>query len=249
MTECGGKAVLLTGAAGGPGAAATLAFAERRARVIAIDIDEAKIAALENRAGQVSQGVVQIERMDLAYPDRVRTRVSELADQAGGIDVLINNAAIYPSKAFAQYSLAEWDLVQRVNMTAAVACLQGVLPTMRRRPSGRIINVASTTYYGGWALPAPYVASKGAMVALTRAREFGVDGITSNCIAPGAFPTDAEKIHPDPEGRSRFVLEHQSIKGRGHPEDIATAMLLFTSDRSGFITGQMLNVDGGRVMQ
>jgi 3-oxoacyl-[acyl-carrier protein] reductase len=249
MTAFGGKTVLLTGAAGGLGAAATLAFAERGARVIAIDIDETKIAALERRARQLSQGVIQIERIDLGYPDQVRARVSVLAD--GGIDVLINNAGIYPSKPFEQYTFTEWDMVQRVNVTAAVACLQGVLPAMRRRRFGRIINIASITYYGGWALLAPYVASKGAMVALTRAwaREFGVDGITSNCIAPGAFPTDAEKIHPDPEGYSRSVLEHQSIKRRGQPEDIATAMLFFASDRSGFITGQTLNVDGGWVMQ
>jgi 3-oxoacyl-[acyl-carrier protein] reductase len=251
VSEFQGRTVLLTGAAGGLGSDVTLAFAACGARVIAVDIDEGKIAALARRAAGVRPGAVQIERLDLAQTEGVRARVAALADELGGIDVLINNAAIYPAKPFEDYTLAEWDAVQRVNVTAAVACLQGALPAMRRKGYGRIINVSSITYYGGWALLAPYVASKGALVALTRAwaRELGPDGITANCIVPGAFPTDAEKIHPDPEGYARFVLDHQSIKRRGRPQDIAEAMMFFASERSGFITGQTLNVDGGWVMQ
>jgi 3-oxoacyl-[acyl-carrier protein] reductase len=251
MSGFQGRTVLLTGAAGGLGSYVTLAFAERGAHVIAVDIDETKIAALARRASEVKSGAVRIERLDLAHTDAVRARIATLADELGGIDVLINNAAIYPAKPFENYTLAEWDNVQRVNVTAAVACLQGALPAMRRKGYGRIINVSSITYYGGWSLLAPYVASKGALVALTRAwaRELGPDGITVNCIAPGAFPTDAEKIHLDPEGYARFVLEHQSIKRRGRPQDIAEAMMFFASEGAGFITGQTLNVDGGWVMQ
>jgi len=249
--EFAGRTVLLTGAAGGLGSAATLAFMAAGARVIAIDIDEAKIAALQSRAAAASAGALQVERLDLADPESVHGRCAELAEAAGGLDVVINNAAIYPSKPFEQYSFAEWDAVQRVNVAAAVACVRAALPGMRRKRRGRIVNVASVTFYGGWALLAPYVASKGAMVGLTRAwaREFGPDGITVNCICPGAFPTDAEKIHPDPEGYSRFILEHQSLKRRGDPADIAAAMLFFAGDRASFVTGQSLNVDGGWVMQ
>lgn len=251
MSEFSNRTVLLTGAAGGLGTDVTLAFAARGAYVIAVDIDDAKIAALTQRAAEAGPGRVEIERLDLAQSGAVRTRVAALAEQRDGIDVVINNAAIYPSKPFDQYSLAEWEAVQRVNVTAAVACVQGALPAMRRKGFGRIVNVASVTWFGGWANLAPYVASKGAMVALTRAwaRELGADGITANCISPGAFPTDAEKIHPDPEGYTRFVLDHQSVKRRGRPEDIADAMLFFASPRTGFITGQTLNVDGGWVMQ
>lgn len=250
MDSFRGRTVLLTGAAGGLGADVTLAFATRGAHVIAVDIDEGKIASLEQRAAQAGPGTIQIERLDLARPETVCTRVAALAEQAGSIDTLINNAAIYPSRPFDQYSLGEWEAVQRVNVTASVACLQGALAGMRRKGFGRIINVASVTVYGGWPLLAAYVASKGAMVALTRAwaRELGADGITANCIAPGAFPTDAEKIHPDPAGYARFVLEHQSVKRRGRPQDIAEAMLFLAGDGAGFITGQTLNVDGGWVM-
>jgi NAD(P)-dependent dehydrogenase (short-subunit alcohol dehydrogenase family) len=249
--EFAGRTVLLTGAAGGLGSEATLAFMAAGARVIAIDIDEAKITALQSRAAAETAGALQVERLDLADPESVQRRCAELAEAVGGLDVVINNAAIYPSKPFEQYSFAEWDAVQHVNVAAAVACVKAALPGMRGKRRGRIVNVASVTFYGGWALLAPYVASKGAMVGLTRAwaREFGADGITVNCICPGAFPTDAEKIHPDPEGYSRYILEHQSLKRRGHPRDIAAAMLFFAGDGASFVTGQSLNVDGGWVMQ
>jgi 3-oxoacyl-[acyl-carrier protein] reductase len=249
--ELAGQTVLLTGAAGGLGSEATLAFMAAGAHVIAVDVDETKIADLQRRAAGAATGALQIERLNLAEPEAVHRRCTELADELGGLDTVINNAAIYPSKRFEEYSFAEWDAVQRVNVAAAIACVRAALPGMRRKRRGRIVNVASVTFYGGWALLAPYVASKGAMVGLTRAwaREFGPDGITVNCICPGAFPTDAEKIHPDPEGYSRFIIEHQSLKRRGRPADIAEAMLFFASDRASFVTGQSLNVDGGWVMQ
>jgi 3-oxoacyl-[acyl-carrier protein] reductase len=131
-----------------------------------------------------------------------------------------------------------------------VALVQALTPGMIDKGWGRIVNIASITFYGGWANLMPYVVSKGSLVGLTRslARELGQYGINVNAISPGAFPTDAEKIHPDPEGYTRFVLDHQSIKRRGSPRDIAEALLFLVSDRSAFITGQTLNVDGGWVM-
>lgn len=249
--EFSGKTILLTGAAGGLGTEVAIAFAERGGRVLAVDIDDAKIAALVQRAATLPAGRLRAERIDLAQSDAVRSRVAALAEEVDGIDIVINNAAIYPSRPFEAYTLAEWEAVHRVNVVSAIANIQAALPGMRRKAWGRIINVSSITFYGGWSNLAPYVMSKGSLVALTRAwaRELGTDGITANCIAPGAFPTDAEKIHPDPEGYTRFVLDHQSVKRRGAPRDIAEAMLFLASDRAGFITGQTLNVDGGWVMQ
>ena len=115
------------------------------------------------------------------------------------------------------------------------------------RAGGRIVNVTSITLTGGWENLSPYVQSKGALLGLTRAwaREFGKWGITVNAIAPGAFPTDAEKIHPDPVGYARHVLDHQAVKRRGTPDDIAAAILFLASDAAGFITGHSLAVDGG----
>src|SRR3546814_7825336 len=125
--------------------------------------------------------------------DAFRAALTEASAATGGFDVVINNAAIYPSKPFDEFTVEEHQAVQRVNVDAGIVAVQVALPTMRARGWGRIVNVASVTVYGGWALLSPYVASKGALVGLTRAwaREFGVDGITVNAIAPGAFPTDA----------------------------------------------------------
>jgi 3-oxoacyl-[acyl-carrier protein] reductase len=248
--EFAGKTVLFTGAAGGLGADSALAYLRAGARVLCVDIDEAKIAALQERAKAVEEGSLAIERLDLADLARLEHGLAALVEREGHVDVVINNAAIYPARPFEEFTLAQYQEVQRVNVEAGVLCVQAALPGMRSRGWGRIINVASVTFYGGWANLSPYVASKSTLVGLARAwaREFGPYGITVNAIAPGAFPTDAEKIHPDPEGYTRHVLDHQAVKRRGRPDDIAQALLFLTSDRAGFITGQTLNVDGGWVM-
>lgn len=245
-----GRTILYTGAAGGLGAETTLHFLRAGACVIAIDNDRGKVEALlESVAREGLQGLTACEA-DLADLTGLRRLLDQKAEEAGGFDVVINNAAIYPSKPFEEYTIEEHQQVQRVNVDAAIVCVQAALPKMREKGFGRIINIASVTVYGGWANLSPYVQSKGALVGLTRAwaREFGQYGITVNAIAPGAFPTDAEKIHPDPEGYTRFVLEHQAVKRRGHPRDIANALMFFASEESSFITGQTINVDGGWVM-
>jgi 3-oxoacyl-[acyl-carrier protein] reductase len=243
-----GRTVLLTGAAGGLGIPTALAFLSAGATVVAVDNNEDKITALSEAAQQHEKLVLL--RADLSDLDGFRQRLTNTASAVGGYDIVINNAAIYPSKPFEEYSITEHQDVQKVNVDAAIVAVQVALPGMRAKSWGRIINVASITMYGGWALLSPYVASKGALVGLTRAwaREFGPYSITVNAIAPGAFPTDAEKIHPDPQGYSRFVLEHQAVKRRGKPADIASALNFLTSDEAGFITGQTLNIDGGWVM-
>ena len=249
--EFAGKTILFTGAAGGLGAESALSYMRAGARVICVDIDEAKIAALEGQAQAVERGSLAVERLDLGDLAGLERGLAALVEREGHVDIVINNAAIYPAKPFEEFTLADYQEVQRVNVEAGVVCVRAALPGMRQRGWGRIVNVASVTFYGGWANLSPYVASKAALVGLTRAwaREFGGYGITVNAIAPGAFPTDAEKIHPDPEGYTRFVLDHQAVKRRGRPDDIAQALLFLTSDRAGFITGQTLNVDGGWVMQ
>jgi 3-oxoacyl-[acyl-carrier protein] reductase len=244
-----GRKILYTGAAGGLGLPGVLAFLDRGATVVVLDRDEKKIAALES-AVKGKSGHLIIHHTDLSDSSHLRATVKSAIKEVKGIDTLINNAAIYPSKPFSEYSLEEYQLVQKVNVEAAVICVQETLPFMRDNNFGRIVNITSITLSGGWTNLSPYVASKGTLLGLSRAwaREFGEFGITANCIAPGAFPTDAEKIHPDPEGYAKFVLDHQSIKRRGKPEDIANGLLFLTAEETGFITGQTLNIDGGWVM-
>lgn len=245
-----GKTILYTGAAGGLGLATTVAFLDRGATVVAVDNNADKIAALEAAVPASARGRLKVVRSNLSDLAAFRADIETAAKSVGGYDIVINNAAIYPAKPFEQFTIEEHQAVQRVNVDAGIVAVQVALPNMRAKQWGRIINVSSVTFYGGWALLSPYVASKAALVGLTRAwaREFGEYGVTVNAIAPGAFPTDAEKIHPDPEGYTRFVLERQAVKRRGSPLDIANALAFLASDEAGFITGQTLNVDGGWVM-
>ncbi len=245
-----GRTILYTGAAGGLGLDTTLLLMRRGATVVAVDNDPAKVARLRAAAKQVDTGRLVVSTIDLSDLTAFRTELDRLIGELGGIDVVVNNAAIYPSKPFEEYSIEDHQRVQRINVDAGIVAVQAALPGMRARGFGRILNISSITVSGGWANLSPYVASKGALIGLTRAwaREFGPYGVTVNAIAPGAFPTDAEAIHPDPEAYNRMVLDAQSIKRRGTAADIAATIAFFASDEASFITGQTLHVNGGWVM-
>jgi 3-oxoacyl-[acyl-carrier protein] reductase len=243
-----GRTILYTGAAGGLGLQATINMLRTGARIVAIDNDAAKIAALEDAADGMDG--LTIAKLDLSDLAGLRAALEALSADTGGFDVVINNAAVYPSKPFEQYSIEEMQQVQRINVDAGIVCVQVALPHMKARARGRIINIASVTFSGGWSDLSPYVQSKGALIGLARAwaREFGRYGITANAVSPGAFPTDAEKIHPDLAGYEKRIYEHQAIQRRGTPDDIASILMFLASDAASFITGQTINVDGGWVM-
>ena len=245
-----GKTVLYTGAAGGLGLETTLHLLETGARVIAIDNDDTKIAALRAAAAEKGLDGLAIHKLDLSDLEGLRRALQAIADEIGGFDIVINNAAIYPSKKFEDYTLAEMQRVQTINVDAGIVCVQVALPFMKAKGWGRIINMSSITRSGGWSDLTPYVQSKAAVVGLARAwaREFGAYGITVNAIAPGAFPTDAEKIHPDLVAYEKRIIDSQAIKRRGNSNDIANALMFLASDAASFITGQTINVDGGWIM-
>ena len=282
------KRVLITGGAGGLGAAACWEFAASGAHVVALDRGanlKERLQAADSIYGSgggsvgswvggsvgsalgssvrgsfsstvaspprsaINGSVTGLE-VDLADAHALADAIETEIRQNGPFDVLINNAAIYPSKPFLDYSDDELRKVHAVNTHAPLRLAQLLVPGMKLKGWGRIINISSITFYGGWGGLLPYVTSKGAMVGATRAlaRELGEHGITVNCVSPGAFPTAAERIHPDPDGYNAMVIEHQSIKHRGSSADIANALLFLASERSGFITGQTLAVDGGWYM-
>jgi 3-oxoacyl-[acyl-carrier protein] reductase len=246
-----GKKVLLTGATGGLGYESALDFVRHGARVIALDIQPGRGEQLATEAEKLGPGSLRYLDQDLADTEGTHRALGTLLKQEGAIDVLINNAAIYPAKSFEEFTLKEYRQIQAVNVEAGILCTQVLLPAMKIQRYGRIVNITSITFYGGWPNLYPYVASKAALIGLTRAwaREFGSFGITVNCISCGAFPTDAEKIHPDPKGYNQYVLDHQSVKRRGTPRDVAHTMMYLASDYSSFLTGQTLNLNGGWVMQ
>lgn len=243
-----GRTILYTGAAGGLGLETTLELLRTGAKVVAIDNDPGKVAALLDAAKDLPG--LTVAKLDLSDLTGLRAGLQKLSDDVGGIDIVINNAAIYPSKPFEAYTIEEMQLVQRINVDAGIVCVQVALPHMKRTGRGRIINISSVTISGGWSDLTPYVQSKMALVGLTRswAREFGKHGITVNAVAPGAFPTDAEKIHPDLPAYEKRIYEAQALQRRGAPADIANILMFLASDAASFITGQTIHVDGGWYM-
>jgi 3-oxoacyl-[acyl-carrier protein] reductase len=243
-----GRTILYTGAAGGLGLETTVEMLRSGARVIAVDNNPAKVAALKDAAAGMPG--LTVAMLDLSDLSGLKTGLEAVSAEVGGFDVVINNAAIYPSKAFEDYSIEEMQLVQRINVDAGIVCVQVALPHMKQSKRGRIINISSVTISGGWADLTPYVQSKMALVGLTRswAREFGRHGITVNAVAPGAFPTDAEKIHPDLPAYEKRIYEAQALQRRGAPADIANILMFLASDAASFITGQTIHVDGGWYM-
>lgn len=243
-----GRTILYTGAAGGLGLETTLELLRSGAKVVAIDNDANKVAALLQTAAGLPG--LTVARLDLADLTGLHAGLQKLSAEVGGFDIVINNAAIYPSKPFEDYTIEEMQLVQRVNVDAGIVCVQVALPHMKAAKRGRIINISSVTISGGWSDLTPYVQSKMALVGLTRswAREFGRHGITVNAVAPGAFPTDAEKIHPDLPAYERRIYEAQALQRRGAPDDIANILMFLASDAASFITGQTIHVDGGWYM-
>jgi 3-oxoacyl-[acyl-carrier protein] reductase len=244
-----GRVAVVTGAGGGLGQGECLSLAAAGAAVACVEQDEQRLAAVVDKvraAGGRALGVAA----DVADHASVGAMAAEVVRELGGVDILVNNAAIYPLRPWTEITEEEWDSVLAVNLKGYFLCARACRDTMVARGHGRIVNLSSITYMIGFKGLLSYVASKGGVVAFTRAlaREVGPDGITVNAIAPGAFPTDAEKIHPNPEQYTQWILEQQSLKRRGTPEDIGSAVVFLASDAASFITGQTIVVDGGWAM-
>lgn len=244
--DVSGQAVLVTGAAHGLGLAIASAFAGAGARVALADVDAEGLAAAQERLGGKGSAFV----LDVRDEDSVRTAVEEAATALGWIDVVINDAAIYPTSTFSDMSADDFTRVLDVNVVGCTRVVRAALPYLEESASARVVNMASITFFLG--IPpglSAYITSKGAVIGLTRAlaRELGPQNITVNAIAPGAFPTRAEEIIEDREAYNRQILESQCIKRRGDVADIAAAALFLASDAASFITGQTLLVDGGWV--
>jgi 3-oxoacyl-[acyl-carrier protein] reductase len=243
-----GRVAIVTGGGGGLAEGICARLASDGAAIATVDVSREKA---ERVADVVKATGAMAVEADISDRRSVEAMADEVARGLGRVDILVNNAAIYPRRAWTEIEEEEWDRVMAVNLKGYFLCARAVYPLMKEQGRGNIVNVASITFFIGWTLLLDYVASKGGIVGFTRtlAREVGPDGINVNAVAPGAFPTDAEKIHPDQEGYNRWVLEQQSIKRRGTPEDVGNLVAFLASDASSFITGQTIGIDGGWMMR
>jgi 3-oxoacyl-[acyl-carrier protein] reductase len=241
-----GKTAIVTGAATGIGRATVVLLASRGARVIAAGLQPARLHETVEAAHAAGGEAVAVEA-DVSDPAAIEMVAARAAEEFGGTDVLVNNAAMYPLGPWHEMDVAQWDQLFATNIRGYWLMARAVRPQMIARGGGSVVSVSSVTFWTGNALLLAYVASKGAVIGFTRAlaRESGPEGIRANAVAPGAYPTAATEIHADQEKLWRDVMEAQSIKRRGEVDDVARAIAFFAGDDSSFVTGQTLLVDGG----
>ncbi|MEW6635481.1 MAG: glucose 1-dehydrogenase [Actinomycetota bacterium] len=244
-----GRVAIVTGGGGGLAEGICGRLAAAGASVAAVDVSREKAERVAKMASQNGARCLPFEA-DVSDRASVEAMVEGVVGEFGGVDILVNNAAIYPLRPWTEIEEEEWDRVLSVNLKGYFLCARAAYPRMSGRGHGRIINVASITFFIGWAGFLDYVSSKGGVIGFTRtlAREVGPEGITVNAISPGAFPTDAERVHPDQEALNRRILEQQCLKRRGTPEDVGNLVAFLASDAASFITGQTIEIDGGWAM-
>lgn len=237
--------VLITGGGSGIGAQMAQHFAERGAHVIVGDVEGAEETADALPTDGLGVG------MDVTDPDEVQAAVDAAVDSFGGIDVLVNNAAIYAplvpkrDRRFDEIPIDEWRQVLDVNTTGVFVCCQKVLPEMMDQGSGSVINISSAVIYGGITGYPHYVTSKGAIPALTRAlaTEVGEYDVRVNAVAPGLVTSEASKQLDDEY--LEMVASHQCLPRNGTPQEIIDVVAFLASEKASFITGSVINPDGG----
>jgi NAD(P)-dependent dehydrogenase (short-subunit alcohol dehydrogenase family) len=240
--------VVVTGAGGGLGRVFCAALSGAGAHVVAADVDLGAATRSAEAARGVGAEAIAVE-VDVSDPASTARMAESAARRFGGIDVLVNNAAIFGDLKrlpFEGIDPDDWDRVMAVNAKGPWLCTAAVAPQMRRRGGGSVVNIASATFFSGSPLLAHYVASKGAVIALTRslARELGEHRIRVNAVAPGFTMTEASRhVFPDAEN---YAWQKGALARPEQPEDVAGAVVFLASDASAFITGQCLVVDGGR---
>ena len=240
-----GKVAIVTGGAQGIGRAIADRLAKDGARIVIADLKGAEDAAAAYDGGV---GLT----VDVASEDDVARMAADTLERCGQIDVLVNNAGLYAQLAmrpFDQIPVDEWRKVMDVNVMSMFLTCRAVVPHMRERGGGRIVNISSGTPFRGVPFVLHYVTSKGAIVAFTRAlaKELGADDILVNCVAPGFTMSSGVQEHPEViEALQTVSVSSRTIKRDQVPEDVVGAVAFLCGPESTFVTGQTMVIDGGQ---
>ena len=242
-----GKIAIVTGASRGIGRACAIALASAGAKVV---LAARGMEKLEETAAEIRSmgGEAFPYTLDLASPESIKEAFSKAVKEFGRIDILVNNAAITRDNLALRMKVDDWDSVLQTNLTGAFLCIQQVLPPMMRERWGRIINLSSIVGATGNAGQANYAASKAGLIGLTKtlAQEMASRNITVNAVAPGFIDTDMTA--PLSDDLKKTMLAMIPLKRFGKPEDVAFAVRFLASDEAAYITGQVINVNGGMYM-
>lgn len=248
MTTFEDRTAVVTGAARGIGAAYAAALAERGARVVIADVDEQGEQLAEKLAADGHEAM--FVRTDVSSPDSAQAMADAAVERFGGIDLLVNNAAIYGGMEIDLLLTVDWDYYRRflsVNLDGALVVTRAVYPHMQARGGGAIVNQSSTA---AWLYSGFYGLAKAGINALTQqlAHELGGMNIRINAIAPGPTDTEATRSVVPEQVRDQLVGQ-LAIKRMGTPADLVGACLFLLSDEAAWMTGQIVNVDGGQIFR
>ena len=245
------KVALVTGAAAGIGAACSIRLAQEGIAIGVLDLDAERCAGTVE-AIKAAGGKAIALGADISNREQVKAAVAKLRDAFGPVTVVVNNAGITGFVPFEEIDDAQWDRMYAVNVRGTVIVTQEVLPDMKAAHWGRIVNISSSSAQTGAVNMAHYSSSKGAIITLTRslAQELGPMGITVNNIPPGSVMNTIMSE----ANKKRFQISVETlrttlpVRRQGEPEDIANACAFLVSEASGYVTGQTIGVNGGRVV-
>ncbi|MGQ9508879.1 MAG: 3-oxoacyl-[acyl-carrier-protein] reductase [Thermodesulfobacteriota bacterium] len=242
-----GKVALVTGSGQGIGKAIALLLAEKGADIVVSDINLEKAQETAKEIEEKGRRAMAL-KVDVADSEEVERMVETIIEKFSHIDILVNNAGITRDKLLLRMSVEDWDAVLDVNLKGVFNCTKSVIKYMSKQKRGKIVNIASVVGLMGNVGQANYSASKAGVIGFTKtvAREFAQRGININAIAPGYIKTPMTEVLPE---KVKEELMKLIPMGRlGQPEDVAQAVLFLVSEASSYVTGQVLNVNGGIYM-